>query len=181
MSKRLLVILSLATCLLAGPGLLNAMAHRHRLQKRNQAAGHRLPAPVNQLYNDRCGACHLAYPPGLLPAGSWSKILQGQAQHYGEDLGLQPAEQKDLGSYLGANAADACSAKLARKIMRCLGPRTPLRITEVPYIIRKHQDDDVPRGAFQRKSVGSMANCGACHPGAAAGDFDEHAVRIPPE
>jgi hypothetical protein len=32
---------------------------------------------------------------------------------------------------------------------------------------------------WQRKAIGSAANCAACHPGAAQGRFSEHDVRIP--
>ncbi len=175
MRNVLLISLALAACLLAWP----APADDHHGQKRKRHGWRGQAAPPSPLYQERCGACHLAYPPGLLPAGSWRKILAAGDDHYGEDLGLPPAERGELDRYLAANAADASRANLARKIMRSLGPGTPLRITEVPYIIHKHQDHELPPGVFQRKSVGSFANCGACHPGAAAGCFDDDAVRIP--
>ncbi len=140
-----------------------------------------LAAPRNQLYQDTCGGCHMAYPPSLLPSGSWAKLLQGQTDHFGQDLAIGQDERTALSAYLTANSANSSGAKIARKIMRSLDGETPLRITEVPYIIHKHEDDDVPGGAFSRKSVGSMANCAACHPGAAGGDFDDDNVRIPAE
>lgn len=178
MNKRLAIVLALLVCLAIGPGLMEAAADGHKRERREH--GHRGPAAsTNPLYQDRCGGCHLAYPPGLLPAGSWRAIIAGQADHYGENLDLTPDEQKQLTACLTANAADRSGSKVSRKIMRSLGAATPLRITEVPYIIHKHEDDDVPPGAFQRKSVGSFGNCGACHPGAAIGDFDDDAVRIP--
>ncbi len=179
MFKDLLAYFILGTCLLAWPFMLTAAADDHSHDKKRKHAKRGLAAPQNQLYKDSCGGCHLAYPPALLPSGSWRRIIQGQASHYGEDLGLEQAVQSALTRFLGANAADRSSAKLARKIMKSLGALTPLRITEVPYITHKHEEDDIPRGAFKRKSIGSLANCGACHPGAAAGDFDDDAVRIP--
>ena len=180
MNKSLVIVLALLVCLTAGPGLMEAAADGHKRERREH--GQRgLAAPANPLYQDRCGGCHLAYPPGLLPAGSWRAIIAGQAAHYGENLDLTPDEREQLTAYLAANAAERSGSKVSRKIMRSLGSATPMRITELPYIIHKHEDDDVPPGAFKRKSVGSFANCGACHPGAAAGDFDDDAVRVPAE
>ncbi len=39
----------------------------------------------NPLYSEECGACHLAYPPSLLPQASWRGIMDGLADHFGED------------------------------------------------------------------------------------------------
>ena len=30
---------------------------------------------TNPVYVEECGSCHMAYPPGLLPALSWQKIM----------------------------------------------------------------------------------------------------------
>jgi hypothetical protein len=43
--------------------------------------------------------------------------------------------------------------------------------------VRQH--DEVSASTFKRASIGSAANCSACHAGAAKGDFNEHAVHIP--
>lgn len=173
---RLFFICMVATLIV---GLVPALADDHHDEKHHDRQARKSPPP-NQLYLDTCGGCHLAYPPVLLPSGSWSSLLQGQSDHFGQDLGLDSQDCAALAAYLNAYSANASGTKLARKIIRSLDGDTPLRITEVPYIIHKHEDDDVPRGAFNRKGVGSMANCQACHPGAANGDFDDDQVRIPP-
>jgi len=133
----------------------------------------------NPAYQENCGSCHMAYPPGLLPARSWSKILAGLADHHGEAVELDPAVGLDLAAYLKNNAADVAGGKRSRKIVSSLGSATPIRVTEVPYLARKHSDDDLPADAFTRPSVGSRSNCRACHPGAEQGDFDDDRVRIP--
>ena len=46
------------------------------------AADSRLAAPANPTYAEECGSCHLAYPPGLLPAASWAKLMAGLRQHF---------------------------------------------------------------------------------------------------
>jgi aldehyde:ferredoxin oxidoreductase len=53
----------------------------------------------------------------------------------------------------------------------------PLRISETPYFRRKHHE--LRPEVFKRKSVGSPANCSACHLTAEKGDYDEHKVKIP--
>ena len=42
-------------------------------------------------YKQECAGCHMAYPPGMLPAGSWSRMMKGLDQHYGTDASLDPA------------------------------------------------------------------------------------------
>lgn len=179
MRWRTLALLTTVMSLFWALTLIQAAADDYKHHGKHGDRG--LNAAVNQLYKETCGGCHLAYPPGLLPAGSWRRIVDGQSDHFEEDLGLSQADKRELLKFLEANAADTSSAKLSRKIMKSLAGQKPLRITQIAYIIHKHEDDDVPRGAFQRKSVGGFANCVACHPGAAYGDFDDDRVRIPVE
>jgi hypothetical protein len=62
--------------------------------------------------------------------------------------------------------------------MQQMGPKdAPLRITETRWFVGKH--DEVPRATWSRKSVGSAANCAACHQRAEQGAFDDDSVRIP--
>ena len=42
-------------------------------------------AVENPLYQEECGSCHMAYPPGLLPGRSWEKLMTGLADHFGEN------------------------------------------------------------------------------------------------
>ena len=41
------------------------------------AGGHKLAAATNAAWKSECGSCHVAYPPGLLPAASWRAIMAG--------------------------------------------------------------------------------------------------------
>jgi len=133
----------------------------------------------NPTYKEQCGACHFAYQPELLPSGSWEKILARLDDHFGEEVDLDLDSKKIIAEYLKANSAEYSSAKRAVKIMRSLRGQTPMRITDVPYIREKHQDDDIPADAFTRKSVGSMSNCIACHTTAENGIYDDDHVVIP--
>ena len=136
--------------------------------------------PVNNTtYQEQCGACHFAYQPELLPSGSWEQILARLDDHFGEEIDLDLESKKIIAEYLRANSAEYSSAKRAVKIMRSLRGQTPMRITDVPYIRHKHEDDDIPADAFTRKSVGSMSNCIACHTTAENGIYDDDHVVIP--
>jgi len=135
-------------------------------------------APVdNPTYKEECGACHFVYQPALLPSGSWEKILAGLEDHFGEGLELDPESKKIIAEYLKANAAERSSAKRAVKIMRTLGNRTPLRITQIPYIQEKHHE--VSPGVLKRKSIGSLSNCSACHTTSEKGIYEDDYVVIP--
>lgn len=133
--------------------------------------------PVPPLVEQTCGSCHMAYPAMLLPAASWRALVPDSGEHFGDKLPLNADELRQVREWFEAHAADRTSAKRGRKIMESLGGATPERITEVPYIIRKHRD--VRPEVFKRASVGGFANCAACHPGASRGDFKDDAVRIP--
>lgn len=130
------------------------------------------------LYRKECGACHLAYPPGLLPAESHRRILAGLERHFGQNAELDPASTARLEGYLVARAADAGTHRKSAKVLASLGGgAAPLRITEVPYFRREHRK--IGPEVVARPAVRSLANCAACHGGAADWDFDEDRVRIP--
>ncbi|MFZ0448216.1 MAG: diheme cytochrome c [Desulfatiglandaceae bacterium] len=155
---------------------------RRRYQKRerrhSEHNGKRNLAIVNNaMYMENCGACHFAYQPGLLPSGSWGKILNNLADHFGEDIDLDDESRKIIAEYLKANAADYSPAKLSAKIMKKIGNQTPLRITQIPYIQREHHE--LQPSVFKRKSIGSLSNCLACHTTAENGIYDDDNVTIP--
>lgn len=126
------------------------------------------------LYRKECGACHLAFPPGLLPAASHRRVLAGLDRHFGQNAELDDATRGRLERFLVANAADA--GRGAREAPAG-ADGAPLRITEVPWFQREHRR--AARAAAANPAVGSLARCAACHPGAERWDFDEHGVRIP--
>jgi len=49
----------------------------------------------------------------------------------------------------------------SEKIMRSLGNQVPMRISDIPYIREKRHELDP--AIFKHESVGSLANCTACH------------------
>ena len=119
-------------------------------------------------YKQECAACHVAFPPGMLPPDSWRRLLNNLPRHYGTDASLDAATANELATWLSANAG-------TYRRVREAPPED--RITKSAWFIRKH--DEVPAAAWQRPAVKSAANCTACHAQAAQGDFNEHTVRIP--
>lgn len=137
-------------------------------------------SPVKStLYKEECGSCHFAYQPGLLPARSWKKMMGDLENHFDENAELDKETQTKLTKYLVDNAADQSNYKRSRRIMNSLGKNdAPLRITETPYFIRKH--DEIPKRMVKdNPKLGSFSKCAACHTNADKGSFDEDEVRIP--
>ena len=147
-------------------------------EARGDGGNDMMPRLTHKAWQQECASCHLAYSPALLPRASWRRVMGGLEQHFGENASLDPATQADILRFLEANAADSGRSRMGDKVMQRMGTKaTPLRITETTWFVRKH--DEVPRTTWARKSVGSAANCAACHRQAEQGVFDEDAVRIP--
>jgi hypothetical protein len=145
--------------------------------KEGRGRSEHLNAVNNPTYKEYCGACHFAYQPGLLPSGSWEKILVKIPDHFGEIVELDPESRNVISAYLKSNAAEYSSAERAVKIMRSLGEETPLRITHIPYIRNKHHD--ISPGILSRESIVSLSNCSACHRTADQGIYEDDDVEIP--
>jgi len=153
--------------------------HQKRYRENSKDYKKRYLTPVNNpTYIEECGGCHFTYQPELLPSRSWDKILAGLEDHYGEVIVLDSKSKREIAEYLKTNAAEYSSAKRAVKIMRSLGNRTPLRITQIPYIQEKHHE--VSQKVLERDSIGSLSNCSACHTTAKKGIYEDDYVVIPP-
>ena len=136
-------------------------------------------AVTDPLYKEECSACHMAYQPGLLPARSWKKMMGNLEDHFGENAELEGKELKAITGYAVQNAADFSKFKRSVKIMRSLSSRdTPLRITETPYIKRKHRELSKKHVAGNPK-VKSLSRCEACHTKADTGSYSEREINVP--
>jgi len=124
------------------------------------------PPTPEEAFKTECGACHMAYPPGLLPVRSWLAIMGDLGNHFGENASLDEATATAIADYLFANAADTSGT--GSGILRGLkASDVPLRITDTPWWQRQHTE--VPDSAFARANVKSKSNCLACH-GDGSGD-----------
>lgn len=136
-------------------------------------------AQSSPLYNEECGNCHFAYPAYLLPADSWSRMMNGLEDHFGENAELDTQDQQAIEQYLVSNSADnGRYANLRYAATIDHSRAAPLRITELPFFIREH--DEVPQRMVEgNDQVGSFSQCDACHTDASRGRFDEDQIHIP--
>lgn len=127
-----------------------------------------LPADTPPAYLQECGSCHIAYPPAMLPATSWQRLMGGLERHFGSDASLDAATTRRIADWLQANAATGS---------RRAEPPPQDRITRAAWFEREHRKVDA--AVWTLPSVKSPANCGACHTQAERGRFDEHELRAP--
>ena len=127
-----------------------------------------LPPDLPAAYTQECTSCHTAYPPGMLPAPSWQRVMAGLGRHYGSDASIDLAAQQQIGAWL---------QRYAGTYKRVDEAPPQDRITRSAWFERKHRKIDTPIWALP--SVKSAANCEACHAGAARGRFDDDDLRVP--
>jgi cytochrome c553 len=134
-----------------------------------QADDHGPRVTPNPTYVKECSDCHVAFPVQMLTAASWSRLMGKLPRHFGSDASLDPATSSELTKWLVANAGNPGR--------RASDNPPEDRITRSAWFVRKH--DEVAASTWQRPAIKSAANCAACHPRAAAGNFNEHEIRIP--
>lgn len=137
------------------------------------AAADPVPTPVvvsdADAFQAECSACHMAYPPVMLPARSWQAIAGDLAHHFGEDASLDAATTAKISAYLVAHAAE--TANQGQRILQSVpADQVPLRITEMAWWRRAHYE--LPASAFSRPQVMSKSNCLACHRGGGEAEDD---------
>ena len=133
-----------------------------------RADGPLMPRNVLPAYTAECAACHLAYPPGMLPAPSWRRIMGGLDRHFGTDASLDAATVQQVGQWLQDHAGTS-------KRVREQPPED--RITRSEWFVRKHRE--IAPSVWTLTSVKSAANCAACHGGADQGRFGDGELRVP--
>jgi hypothetical protein len=109
------------------------------------------PAQDNAAWRSECGACHMAFPPGLLPVDDWLDIMSRLDKHYGVDASLEPKVKAEIYDYLKQNGASS----------RMFGSRDEVpRITTSDRFISKH------RSAIRlwvKGQIKTLSDCGSCH------------------
>lgn len=126
----------------------------------------KLRVPLNPSYVTECAACHVAYPPGLLPAQSWQRLMGGLDKHFGNDATVDAAAAKEIGAWLVQNAGRSDQAAPPQD-----------RITLSRWFQKEH--DEIDAATWKRPSIKSAANCSACHGNTEQGRYSEHDVKIP--
>jgi hypothetical protein len=104
--------------------------------------GPRRSAPQLPAYAQECAGCHMAYPPGLLPAASWQRLMGGLSKHFGTDASLDAADAQPIAAWLVANAGTD------RKLRRDTAPPPDDRISRAGWFVREHRE--VTAAVWQR-------------------------------
>ncbi len=132
-------------------------------------------------YIEECGSCHFAYQPGLMPEGSWRKIMAATAleDHFGDNAELDEDVRTHILDVLVKASADKSYYKRSKKLVSSLGDnKTPMRITDIPYIKKAHHE--IPTRLIKdNPKVKSLSQCDKCHQKAAENSFDDDTVVIP--
>ena len=131
------------------PGLLTGLLVVFAAHARD---GARASAQMLPTYTQECTACHIAYPPGMLPSESWRRLTSTLDRHYGTDASIDTATAARLATWLAANAGTS-------RRVREAPPED--RITRSAWFARKHHE--VAPSVWKRASVKSPSNCNACH------------------
>lgn len=114
--------------------------------------------PPDPKYRAECGSCHVPYPPRLLPAQSWRRIMAGLERHFATDASVDEPTLREVSAFLERHAG-----------RRAAPAGEQPRITETAWFRKEHR----------KASTNNPADCAACHSGAAEGDYSERTLRLP--
>lgn len=96
-----------------------------------------------------CSDCHQAYDPGLMPQGSWKRIMADLPNHFGENASLDEETRAHIENFLVSHA---------------LPGDGPIRITEQPWFKREHGGGfSFISSLFRSGPEPALSNCNACH------------------
>jgi hypothetical protein len=142
-------------------------------------ADDRFPPIASEVVRSECSDCHIAYQPEMLPQRSWRRLMNGLADHFGEELSLDEEAAQQVLRYLLDNAADKSGTKGARKFLRGLrSGDIPLRITDTPRWKDKHHE--LPERVWSDPRLAFKGDCGVCHTEAERGLYDDdEGLRVP--
>jgi cytochrome b len=133
---------------------------------------------IPSVYRKECASCHMAFPPNVLPAGSWKVVMAHLQDHFGDDASIDGTSKKEIEVFLVGNSAEHSLEEASIKLIRSIGAgNTPLRITDIPYWKKKHRP--LEPSIFRRGTIKSRSNCLACHKWSEYGSFEDSDIRIP--
>jgi hypothetical protein len=130
----------------------------------------------DKLYVDECGACHYAYPPGLLPASSWIGIMQGLEDHFEENAETDEETASYISNYLTEHALRPGQNSKWSVLLRNIPSEPPLRITDLPGFFQAHESEmELIEGLDM--GMDFFSPCEDCHRQADQGLFDKELLR----
>lgn len=127
-----------------------------------------LPADAPPAFQAECGGCHLPYPPALLTAPDWQRVMATLDRHYGDNAGLDEKTRREIEAFLVRHAATRS---------RMAGAGDLPRLTRSAWFLREHRK--VAEAAWRDVQVKSAANCAACHTRAEQGSYRGREIVLP--
>lgn len=138
-----------------------------------QADKLRLPADAPPAFQAECASCHVAFPPQLMVAEDWKRVMAKLDKHYGDNASLDEKSRRAIEDFLVRNAG---GGKVGADRTALPGGDLP-RMTKTAWFVRKHRE--VPRADWTHEKVKTAANCAACHTKAAEGSYREREIVMP--
>ncbi len=134
------------------------------------ARADRLPVPADApaSFKSECGGCHLPFPPALLTAPDWKRVMARLDKHYGDNASLDEKTRRELEDFLVRNASGRS---------RMAGEGDPPRLTASAWFRREHRK--VPESLWRDARVKSASNCTACHSRAEQGSYRGREIALP--
>lgn len=137
-----------------------------------QADKLRMPADAPPAFQAECASCHVAFPPALMTAEDWRRVMASLDKHYGDNASLDDKTRQIIEDFLARNAGSAVKVGAGRTASGTLP-----RLTATPWFTRKHHE--VGPADWRHAKVKSPANCAACHTRAAEGSYREREIVMP--
>ncbi len=131
------------------------------------ADGPRLPRELDKTWLEECGSCHIAFPPSMLTADNWRRMMGGLDKHFGANASLDPEPAAKISAFLERNASRRGERNAA----------STLRITDTRWFVHEH--DEVSPATWRDPKVKSAANCAACHTDTDRGLYNERNIVMP--
>jgi hypothetical protein len=134
-------------------GLL-AIAFSALVFQRAQAGGsHYFPPVGDPVVKEECGSCHLAFPPSMLPASSWKRMMGELTNHFGDDASVDPATARHITNYL----AEQCRRYRRPTLQR----KTTARDLDEQGAAAHHRTRPLGQGTPRSSRLGVAAQGGA--------------------
>jgi len=133
----------------------------------------RLPADAPPAFQAECASCHVAFPPQLLVADDWRRVMRSLDKHYGDNASLDEKTRQILEDFHVRNAGSVWKVGADRTANKNELPR----LTKTAWFQREHRE--VRPSDWTHAKVKTPANCLACHTKAAEGSYRGREIVMP--
>lgn len=141
-----------------------------------------LPTDAPPAFQAECASCHIAFPPQLLAAQDWRRVMAALDKHYGDNASLDDKTRRTLEDFLVRYAGPAGKVGVTGGnpffgTGRTAQPGELPRLTQTDWFRREHRE--VAKADWTHAKVKTPANCAACHTKAAVGSYREREIVMP--